>query len=131
MDAGIGVSILADDGDRRMPPRCGFCELDVDVGKVAHIREHPDLGLSGLAPDDRLKLAVDRELHIPWSSGSDGSAGTSLSALPPAATKRCRLLGMNWKVPRRLWIDSGPAYQTVKYFVPGFDCLKLTGASDG
>src|SRR5215468_2956331 len=65
VDAGIGVSILANDGDRRMPPRCGFRELDVHVGKVAHIREHPDLGLSGLALDDRLKLAVDCELHIP------------------------------------------------------------------
>ena len=45
------------------PSRC-FRELDVHVGKVAHIREHPDLGLSGLALDDRLKLAVDCELHI-------------------------------------------------------------------
>src|SRR5262249_14078509 len=65
MDAGIGVSILANDGDRRMAPSRSFRELDVHVGKVAHIREHPDLGLSGLALDDRLKLAVDRELHIP------------------------------------------------------------------
>ena len=48
-----------------MPPSRGFRELDVHVGKVAHIREHPDLGLAGLALDDRLKLAVHRELHIP------------------------------------------------------------------
>ena len=47
-----------------MPPSCGFRELDVHVGKVAHIREHPDFGLAGLALDDRLELAVDRELHI-------------------------------------------------------------------
>ena len=46
-------------------PGCGFRELDVHVGKVAHIREHPDFGLAGLALDDRLKLAVDRELHVP------------------------------------------------------------------
>ena len=45
------------------PSRC-FRELDVHVGKVAHIREHPDLGLPSLALDDRLKLAVHRELHI-------------------------------------------------------------------
>ena len=48
-----------------MAPARRFRELDVHVGKVAHIREHPDLGLAGLAPDDRLKLAVHRELHIP------------------------------------------------------------------
>ena len=30
-----------------------------------------------------------------------------------------------------LRIDSGPAYQTVKYFVPGFDWSKFTGASSG
>ena len=48
-----------------MSPSCGFRELDVHVGKVAHIREHPDLGLASLAPDDRLKLAVHCELHIP------------------------------------------------------------------
>jgi len=38
---------------------------------------------------------------------------------------------MNWKSPRVLLIESGPAYQTVKYFVPCFDWLKLTGASEG
>ena len=64
MDGGIGISILADDGDRRMPPSRGFRELNVHVGNVAHIREHPDLGLAGLTPDDRLKLPVYCELHI-------------------------------------------------------------------
>ena len=64
VDGGIGVSVLADDGDLRMPPGRGFRQLDVHVGKVAHIREHPDLGLAGLAFDDRLELAVDRELHV-------------------------------------------------------------------
>jgi hypothetical protein len=42
-----------------------FRELDVHVGDVAHVREHPDLGLPRLALDDRLKLAVDGELHVP------------------------------------------------------------------
>src|SRR5262249_48405635 len=65
MDARIGVSILANDGDRRMSPSRCFCELDIHVGKVAHIREHPDLGLASLALDDRLKLAVHCELYIP------------------------------------------------------------------
>src|SRR6266567_4571819 len=61
LDRGIGVSILANDGDRRMSPSRRFRELDVHVGKVAHIREHPDLGLPSPAPDDRLKLAVHCE----------------------------------------------------------------------
>src|SRR5262245_27936596 len=65
MDVGIGVAILANDGDRRMSPGRSFRELDVHVGKVANIREHPDRGLASLAPDDRLKLAVHCELHIP------------------------------------------------------------------
>ena len=52
-----------------MPPCRGFRELDVHVGNVAHIREHPDLGLSGLALDHRLELAVDRELHVPLVVG--------------------------------------------------------------
>jgi hypothetical protein len=47
-----------------MSPSRRFRELDVHVGKVAHIREHPDLGLPSPAPDDRLKLAVHCELHI-------------------------------------------------------------------
>ena len=47
-----------------MPPGRRFRELDVHVGEVAHIREHPDFGLARLALDDRLKLAVDRELHV-------------------------------------------------------------------
>ena len=47
-----------------MPAGRGFRELDIHVGKVAHIREHPDLGLASLALDDRLKLTVDCELHI-------------------------------------------------------------------
>ena len=64
MDVSIGVSILANDGDRRMSTGRSFRELDVHVGKVAHIREHPDLGLASLASDDRLKLAIHRELHI-------------------------------------------------------------------
>src|SRR5262249_35534427 len=63
-DGGIGISILTGDGDRRMPPSRRFRELHVDVGKVAHIRQHPNLGLTRLALDDRLKLAVHRELHI-------------------------------------------------------------------
>ena len=48
-----------------MPASRGFRELDVHVGDVAHIREHPDLGLPRFALDDRLKLSVDRELHVP------------------------------------------------------------------
>src|SRR5262249_47229410 len=60
-----GIPILANDGDRRMAPSRGFRELDVEIRKVADIREHPDLGLAGPALDGRLKLAVDRELHIP------------------------------------------------------------------
>ena len=35
---------------------------------------------------------------------------------------------MNWNSPRVLRIESAPEYQTVKYFVPGFDRSKLTGA---
>jgi hypothetical protein len=35
--------------------------------------------------------------------------------VPSSEVKRCRLLGMNWKSPRVLLIDSGPAYQTVAY----------------
>jgi hypothetical protein len=62
----IGVSILADDGDRRMSPGRCFRELNIHVGNVAHIREHPDLGLACLALDDRLKLAVYGELQIPF-----------------------------------------------------------------
>ncbi len=64
MDGGIGIAILADDGDRRMPPRRCFRELHIDVGKVAYVCEHPNFGLTRLALDDRLKLAVHRELHI-------------------------------------------------------------------
>ena len=48
----------------RMPPGRRLGELDVHVGDVADIGEHPDLGLAGLALDDRLELAVDRELHV-------------------------------------------------------------------
>ena len=47
-----------------MPAGRGFGELHVDVGDVAYIREHPNFGLTRLALDDRLKLAVHRELHI-------------------------------------------------------------------
>jgi hypothetical protein len=65
MDVRIGVPILANNGDRRISPGRSFRGLDVHVGKVAHIREHPDLGLATLAPDDRLKLAIHCELHIP------------------------------------------------------------------
>src|SRR5262249_24600522 len=64
VDGGIGISILPDDGDRRMPSSRCFRELDVHVGDVAHVREHPDLGLPRLALDDWLKLAVDGELHV-------------------------------------------------------------------
>ena len=66
-----------------------------------------------------------------WASGSDGFGGIPGSALPACAVKRSRLLGMNWKSPRSLRIESGPAYQTVKYFSPGLDWLKFTGASSG
>ena len=52
-----------------MPPCRGFRELDVHVRNVAHVREHPDLGLAGLALDHRLELAVDRELHVPLVVG--------------------------------------------------------------
>jgi len=47
-----------------MPAGRRFGQLDVDVSEVADIREHPDLGLASLAFDDRLELAVDRELHV-------------------------------------------------------------------
>ena len=47
-----------------MPAGRGFGELHVDVGDVAYIREHPNFGLTRLALDDRLKLAVHRQLHI-------------------------------------------------------------------
>ena len=63
-DGGVGVSILADDRDRRMSPGRGFRELHIHVRNVTHVREHPDLGLSGLALNHRLELAVDRELHV-------------------------------------------------------------------
>ena len=64
MDSGIRISVLADDGDLGMPPGRRFGQLDVHVSEVADIREHPDLGLASLAFDDRLELAVDRELHV-------------------------------------------------------------------
>ena len=64
VNGGIGISVLADDGDLRMPPGRRLGQLDVHVGDVADIREHPDLGLARLALDDRLELAVDRELHV-------------------------------------------------------------------
>ncbi len=47
-----------------MPAGGGLGQLDIDVGEVAHVREHPDLALAGLACDDWLELAVDRELHV-------------------------------------------------------------------
>ena len=47
-----------------MPAGRRFRQLHVDIGNVAHIREHPDFGLTRLALDDRLKLAVHRELHL-------------------------------------------------------------------
>ncbi len=64
VNGGIGISILTDDGDRRMPSSRGFRELNIHVGNVAHIREHPDFGLASLALDDRLKLPVHCELHV-------------------------------------------------------------------
>ena len=47
-----------------MPASPRSRKLHVDVGNVAHIREHPNFGLARLALDDRLKLAVHPELHI-------------------------------------------------------------------
>ena len=102
----------------------------IDVGKVAHIREHPDFGLARLAFDRRLELAVDRELHVALMVRQRRDSPAH-RVLPSCEVKRCRLLGMNCISPRSLRIESGPAYQTVKYFSPGFDWLKLTGASSG
>jgi len=65
VNTSIGVAILSHDGNWRMPPGRRFRELHVDAGDVAYIREHPNFGLARLALDDRLKLAVHRELHIP------------------------------------------------------------------
>ena len=69
VDGRIGIAVLADDGDLRMPAGRRLGELHVHVGDVADIREHPDLGLAGLALDDRLELAVDGELHVPLVVG--------------------------------------------------------------
>ena len=64
MHGGIGVAVLTDDGNGRMPSRCRLGELHIHVGDVADIRENPDLRLSGLALDDRLEQPVDGELHV-------------------------------------------------------------------
>ena len=69
MDGGIRISILPDDGNLWMPTGRRFRQLDIDVGDVADIGEHPDLGLTRLAVDDRLELAVDRELHVALGVG--------------------------------------------------------------
>ena len=71
-DGSVGLAVLADDGDRRMPAGCRFGELHRDVGDVAHVGENPDLGLAGLAADDWLELPVHRELHVAlfvWQRG--------------------------------------------------------------
>ena len=62
--AGFGIAVLADDKERRMPSGRRLGELHIEVGDVADIGQHPDLGLSRLALDHRLELAVDRELNI-------------------------------------------------------------------
>ena len=77
-------------------------ELHVHVGKVADVREHPDLGLSGLALDDRLEQAVDRELHVAQMVGKRRIGRHVVPCWPGCAVKRCRLLGMNWNSPRSL-----------------------------
>ena len=109
-----------------------FRELDVHVGKVAHIREHPDLGLARLASDDRLKLAVDRELHIALVIRQRGIRRHIALGLAVRRGEVLQIAGNELEAARD---DCGskavPAYQTVKYFVPGFDRLKLTGASNG
>ena len=58
------VAVLADDGELRMTAGRRLGQLHVHVGDVADVREHPDLGLSRLAADDRLEQAVDGELHV-------------------------------------------------------------------
>src|SRR5262249_8090807 len=60
----VRIAVLAHNGDWRMPPSRRFRKLHVDVGNVAHIREHPNFGLTRLALDDRLKLAGPCELNI-------------------------------------------------------------------
>ena len=65
------------------------------------------------------------------SSAKAGSAGMSRSVRPSAAVKLIRFEGMYWNAPRRLLIESGPAYQIVACFVPLRVWSKLTGASSG
>jgi hypothetical protein len=64
--------------------------------------------------EKRTDLAIRPEFREPVVLASkEGVLEVRLTARQgPAATKCCRLLGMNWRVPRRLWIESGPAYQT-------------------
>ena len=102
VDVRIGISVLADDGDRRMPPGRGLGELDVHVGDVAHIREHPDLGLARLAFDDRLELAVDRELHVALVIGQRRIGRHIALGLPAADGEALQIAGNELERPRRI-----------------------------
>ena len=64
MNGRIRIAVLPNDGDWWMPPSGRFRELQIHVGHVAHIREHPNFGLARLTLDDGLKLSIHGELHI-------------------------------------------------------------------
>ena len=66
------IAVLADDGDLRVSARRRLGELDAQIGNIAHIREHPNLGLSRLSLDHRLEETVDRELHVALIIGKRG-----------------------------------------------------------
>ena len=122
---------MPDDGDLGMIARRRFGELDGHVDDVADIGEHPDLGLAGLALDDRLELSVHGKLHVAlivWKRRVRrhvlALAGKSGEALQIA---RDELEASALVVDReRARIPDGE--ESDRLF---FDCRKLAGVSSG
>ena len=127
MHLGERVAVLPDDGELRVVAGRRFGQSQWQIGEIADIGQHPDLGLAGLELQLRLELAVDGELHIPLVLRQRGIGGDILRRAAEALqVARDELI-----LPRWLAGDSGPAYQLVMNCEPTVVSEKLTGAKLG